>query len=95
MRTKIDGKYWDLVYVKLPRSVDGECDRPDQKGKQIKISRSVLRNDQRHLEALLHEVLHAVAWPLDEEYVAAFARDAARLVIKRGFRSHGKEENND
>jgi len=86
MQVIIDRKRWNLKYVnRLPDGRSGDCDSPDTKNKSIRISKSACRSDQRHLEVLLHEMLHAAVWSLDEEYVAVYARDAARVLVKLGF----------
>jgi len=86
MRVRIGGKYWDLVYEQLPRGTDGLCDPPTKPHKKIRLDRSLLRNDAKHLDTLLHEVIHAEQWWLDEDYVAEAASDMARILIKLGWR---------
>ncbi len=77
MRVKILGKVWGLRFA--PNMGNrGDCDPPDQPGKEIRISSS-LRGEQR-LEVLLHELLHAAGWHIDESFVEQFAADAARAI---------------
>jgi hypothetical protein len=63
----------------------GDCEPPDKRGKEIRISSS-LRGEQR-LEVLVHELLHAAGWHIDESFVEQFARDAARTLWRVGYRN--------
>jgi hypothetical protein len=67
-----------------PQRVDGYCDPPHAPGKQILI-RSTL-GEQETLDTLIHEMLHAAGWHIDEEFVEQFAADAAAVLWKLGYR---------
>jgi len=85
VRLKILGKVWELRFVpRVERGARGACDPPDKPGKQI-IVRDKLRGEER-LEVLVHEMVHAAGWHLDEDYVERFARDVARALWRLGYR---------
>ena len=79
----VAGKRWRLRFVPS-LAARGECDPPSTTGKELRI-RTALAGEEL-LEVLLHELLHAAGWPLDEAFVAGFAADAARVLWKLGYR---------
>jgi hypothetical protein len=84
MRVTVLGKVWQLRFA--PNMANrGDCEPPDKRGKEIRISSS-LRGEQR-LEVLVHELLHAAGWHIDESFVEQFARDAARTLWRVGYRN--------
>jgi hypothetical protein len=86
MRVKVLGKVWTLRTV--PRlAARGDCDAPTDRRKEIRI-RAGLRGEER-LEVLLHELLHAAGWHLDEPFVEQFSADAARALRRLGYRLEG------
>jgi len=85
MHAMIRGKRWRILHRRLKHE-DGWCDKPDVKDKAITIDPRCRSNDARYLEVVLHEALHAAVWDLDEEVVAEYARDVARLLHRLGFR---------
>lgn len=85
LRIKILGRVWQLQSTpRLGNGVNGKCDPPGQKGKQILI-RSTLRGELL-LETLIHEITHAADWNLAEEFVEEFAADLARTLWRIGYR---------
>jgi hypothetical protein len=62
----------------------GECDSPSDANKEIRILYT-LRGVQL-LEVIIHELLHAALWDIDEEAISEAARDIARILWKLGFR---------
>lgn len=70
--------------------VDGYCTPPNIPGKKIVIRQSVCKNPERFLCVLIHEILHAHAWSLDEDCVTDYAEDAARIAVKLGFKLEDK-----
>jgi hypothetical protein len=54
--------------------------------KSIRVDAS-LAGEER-LEVLLHELLHAAGWPIDEGFVTNFAADAAHVLWRLGYREH-------
>jgi hypothetical protein len=62
----------------------GKCDPPDKVGKTIVVEGN--HDDERVLNTMLHEMLHAGAWNLDEEMVCQWATDAAKILIRFGWK---------
>jgi hypothetical protein len=62
----------------------GDCDAPTTPNKEIRIA-SNLRGEER-LEVLIHEMVHAAGWHIDETFVEQFASDAARALWRQGYR---------
>lgn len=89
-RLKILGKVWRLRFS--PNLANrGDCDPPHQPGKEIRVS-STLRGEEL-LEVLLHELVHAAGWHLDESFVERFAADVARALWRLGYRNGQRETN--
>ena len=88
MRLKILGKVWRLRFA-ADMAIRGDCDPPNQPSKEIRISSS-LRGEER-LEVLMHELLHAAGWHIDETFVEQFASDASRALWRLGYR-HQEED---
>jgi len=85
VRVTARGKVWQLVYTsKLPKDVDGECDAPWVKKKQIRIRKDM--TEQRLLDAYVHEVTHASLWDLGEGPVASLANAVAHELWNDGLR---------
>ena len=61
----------------------GSCDPPTKPNKEIKILSSL--KGQEKLEVMLHEILHAALWDLDEQAIDETAADAARALWKEMF----------
>jgi len=78
MRHKIRGKMWNVRRVTNLGNARGSCDPPTKPNKEIKILSSL--RGQEFLEVLLHEILHAALWDLDEQAVSETAEDAARAI---------------
>jgi len=83
MQITIRGKRWKLRFCRL-RNNHGECDSPATNSKQIRISHRI--RDERLLDVLIHEGLHACHWDLDEEAVDRSAKDLARMLWRLGYR---------
>ena len=93
----VDNKRWRLAYRPLgyekptqpgqPRKkILGKCDPPNSKDKHIWIDPQATRDDECHMRVILHEMLHATVWSLDEAYVDMYSEVAARTLYRRGFR---------
>lgn len=83
MRIRILNKCWQLRFA--PNLGNrGDCDGPSTKNKEIRVS-TMLRGEER-LEVLIHELLHAASWHIDEAFVEQFAHDAARTLWRLGYR---------
>jgi len=83
MQVKILGKVWNLRFA--PNMANrGDCDPPTAPGKEIRVLSNL--RDEGRLEVLIHEMVHAAGWHIDEEFVGRFARDAARVLWRLGYR---------
>jgi len=81
----VRGKVWRLVYTTtLQKDVDGECDSPTTKNKQIRIRKDI--SEQRLLDVYVHEVSHAALWDLGEGPVASLANAVAHELWNDGLR---------
>jgi hypothetical protein len=83
MRVQVLGKRWQLRFAPN-MAVRGDCEPPDQRSKQIRVLSTLA--DEERLEVLLHELLHAAGWHIDETFVERFAADAARVLWRLGYR---------
>ena len=84
MRIRILNKRWRLRFA--PNLANrGDCPGPAAKHKEIRVL-SGLRGEER-LEVLIHEMLHAAGWHIDEAFVEQFARDVARALWRLGYRN--------
>lgn len=84
MRIKVLGRLWQLRFA--PNMANrGGCDRPDQRGKEIRISSSL--HGEERLEVLIHEFVHAAGWHIDEQFVERFAKGAAQALWRLGYRN--------
>lgn len=84
MQASILGKRWRIATVPNLGENRGTCDPPTCRDKTIRIA-AYLRGEER-LEVLIHEMLHAAGWHIDEEFVTKFANDAARTLWRLGYR---------
>lgn len=87
MHAKIMGRMWQIRFVNardLPKNTRGLCDPPKKAGKSLRILRRQSATDE--LDTLIHEMLHAAGWHIDEQFVEQFATDAARTLIRLGWR---------
>lgn len=83
MRIRVLNRFWNLRFA--PNLANrGDCDPPDQAGKEIRIS-STLSGEER-LEVLVHELVHAAGWHIDETFAERFAGDVARVLWRLGYR---------
>ena len=83
MKITLLGKRWELRFVPLVKNA-GDCDAPDTPNKEIRVDSRP--EGERQLEVLIHECRHAADWTRDEEYIAAEARDLARVLWRLGYR---------
>lgn len=82
---KILGKVWKLRYVSIKKYY-GECDPPSFPNKEIRIAKGL--SSEKELEILLHEMLHAAFWNLDESTVDRVAKDFSKALIKLGYKKN-------
>lgn len=85
MRARILGKLWTIQEnARLPDGVYGDCDPPETPRRKIRLRKGM--SEQRHLEVLIHECLHASDWSKDEAWVGEVARDVAIILSRMGYR---------
>ena len=60
------------------------CDPPNEPGKRIRIRQGL--KGERELDTLIHELMHAAHWDLDEQAVNDTAEDIARVLWRLGYR---------
>jgi len=80
----IRGKRWRVRTAAL-RTNRGECDPPNKPHKEIRIAAEM--HGEERLEVLIHEMLHAAYWDLDESAIEGAAADVARVLWRLGYRS--------
>ena len=77
----VDGKhrYWGLRFVpNLGKKTHGRCDPFDKPNKEILIKSGLSRRDT--IDAVVHEVIHASNWWMDEEWVIELGHDIAHTL---------------
>lgn len=85
MRVRILGKQWTIEQdARLADGVYGDCDPPETPRRKIRLRKGM--SEQRHLETLVHECLHACDWSKDEGWVGEVARDLAIILTRAGYR---------
>jgi len=83
MRIRVLNRTWNLRFA--PNLANrGDCDPPGKPGKEIRVS-SALRGEER-LEVVVHELVHAAGWHIDEGFAERFAGDVARVLWRLGYR---------
>lgn len=89
MFVTIRGRRYRLLAVpRLPEDRDGDCTSPSDKGRMIRYRRAL--RGQRKMEVLIHEMLHAALWDLDEQAVEETAHDLSRALWRMGYRETEK-----
>lgn len=83
MFLKLMGRLYALRRV-ANLSCFGECDPPDLKAKEIRISTK--QTEQEELDTLIHEMTHACAWFFKEEFVTEFANSLSAALWRLGYR---------
>jgi hypothetical protein len=80
LRVKLFGKYWSLNFVPNLGKKWGDCSAPDQPKREIRIAAGL--RGQQFADTLIHEMIHASQWNLDEDFVEQLASDMARVLCK-------------
>lgn len=83
MRVTVRGKRWNLVFTRLKKSM-GTCDAVTVPNKKIRVSNKL--KGVRLLDTIIHELMHAGMWDLDEECIHEVASDIAKTLWKLGYR---------
>jgi hypothetical protein len=81
MRCRLRGRYWTLHRGNPGPGNDGLCEPAT---KTITV-RSTLRGEVE-LDTLIHEMLHACHWDLDEQAITETSEDLARVLFRLGYR---------
>jgi hypothetical protein len=84
MQVRMLGKNWRLRFAPNLGPNRGDCDPPDRRRKEIRVASGLIGEER--LEVLLHELVHAAGWHIDEGFVERFAADAARALWRLGYR---------
>lgn len=86
---KLRGKRYKIEKTgKVGSDLWGYCTDPKFTNRLIKIHK-MLENDEE-LEILIHEMLHACFWDLDEEVVSEVGRDLSKALWKMGYRKQNE-----
>lgn len=82
----VGGKRWPISFDHRFKHHYAECnDGSDGKRRCIMLDHRILADDRLLIDSLLHEMLHAAGWPIDEAFVDKFAEDAAKVPMRFGF----------
>lgn len=86
MRVVIRNKAYQLQFVpKIEQGAKGMCDAPSAAAKRIRVLERLKGQDR--LETIIHELLHACYWDMDEEAIHHPAEDIARVLWRLGYRA--------
>jgi len=86
MRVVIRNKAYQFQFVpKIEQGAKGMCDSPSAAGKRIRVLERLSGQDR--LETIIHEILHACYWDMDEEAIHHPAADIARILWRLGYRA--------
>lgn len=83
MKIRIRGRSWTIKRVRM-QSARGLCDHPEEANRTIKIA-SHLKGEEE-LEVIIHEMIHAGLWDLDETVVETLGEDLAAALWQMGYR---------
>lgn len=83
MNVIIRGRRWKLIRKAL-RGCWGICDPPNTVNKAV-IIHSALKG-RKELEIIIHEVMHAGHWDMDEVAVEEFSKDLATILDRLGYK---------
>lgn len=78
MRIRILGQYWNFGFAPNMGQNYGFCDYDHRK---IRVQSSL--RGEKLIEIVLHELLHAAEPHLTEEFVTAYAREAAKTLCHK------------
>jgi len=78
---RIRGSKWRIRFVPNLGDCEGVCHKPSR---TIRIALGY--PEDRTLDSVIHEVLHAALWDLDEEAVSETANSIAQALWKLGYR---------
>lgn len=78
---RIRGQRWRLRFVNNLGNCEGICEKPTR---TIRIARGY--PEERILDSIVHELIHAALWDLDEEAVLETANAISAALTKLGYR---------
>lgn len=78
---RIRGSKWRIRFVPNLGDCEGVCHKPSR---TIRIALGY--SEDRTLDSVIHEVLHAALWDLDEEAVSETANSISQALWKLGYR---------
>lgn len=84
MEIELLGKRWRLADHSRP-GCRGSARIATVRNKEIRVD-SQLRGEER-LEVLIHEMVHAAGWHIDEQFVERFAEGVSRALWRLGYRN--------
>jgi hypothetical protein len=79
-QVKLMGSEWTLAFTRRMKDCYGYC---NNRTKRIAIDQST--KGQKRLEILIHEMLHACGWHIDENFVKEAAKDMATILTELGY----------
>lgn len=79
------GKKWKVSWASRLKDALASCSSPDLPNRKITLRRSLLGDDEKLIDCMVHEMMHASQWNLDEGFVEEFATDVARALVRLGF----------
>lgn len=87
-RVYIGERWWTIQHVQgLPADRDGDC---NWQKRRIRVRSNL--HGVALMDTLLHELLHARFWDIDESAVNEFASTAAAILDREGFRQPDDHE---
>lgn len=81
----VRGLPWSVVRVEMD-DYWGLCDDPATESREIWIDPRL--SVEHELEIVIHELLHAAFWDIDESVIEQVAKDFARVLWRMGYRKH-------
>ena len=87
MRVRLGGKYWTFRFAPNMRDYGDMQDPGKAQGRLIRVG--TWQGEQDTLDTIIHEVLHAALWDLDEEAVHDTANAISAALWRGGYRRPG------
>ena len=81
----VRGHVWKLGKIR-DKGERGACEAPDVPGREIDFP--IHGGTRKDLDTIVHELLHAAMWDIDEEAVYETATDIAKVLWRCGWRKH-------
>jgi len=88
-KLKMRGRVWEFVRERIEGGARGMIDAPNKPGKRIRIAPHL--KDREELYIIIHELLHAGSWDMDEEAVDAISDDMATALWRIGYRKQDEK----